>query len=44
MSLVFRFARRITVMAAGRIVTEGTPETIAADTQVRELYLGAAHA
>jgi branched-chain amino acid transport system ATP-binding protein len=40
MSLVFRFARRITVMVGGRILTEGTPAAIAADQQVRELYLG----
>jgi branched-chain amino acid transport system ATP-binding protein len=40
MSLVFRFARRITVMAGGRVVTEGPPAQIAADARVRELYLG----
>jgi branched-chain amino acid transport system ATP-binding protein len=40
MSLVFRFARRITVMAAGRVLTEGTPDAVAADARVRELYLG----
>ena len=40
MSLVFRFARRITVMAAGRVVTEGSPNVVAADARVRELYLG----
>jgi len=40
MSLVFRFAQRITVMVAGRVLTEGTPAAIAADRRVRELYLG----
>ena len=40
MSLVFRFAQRITVMAGGRVLTEGTPAAIAADAEVRELYLG----
>jgi ABC-type branched-subunit amino acid transport system ATPase component len=40
MDVVFRFARRITVMAAGAILTEGTPEEIAADEQVRAVYLG----
>jgi branched-chain amino acid transport system ATP-binding protein len=40
MSLVFRFAERITVMAGGRILTEGPPAAIAADARVRELYLG----
>jgi len=43
MSLVFRFAQRITVLAAGRIVTEGPPAEIAADARVRELYLGDEH-
>jgi len=40
MNVVFRFARRIIVMAAGRILVEGTPEEIAADARVREVYLG----
>jgi branched-chain amino acid transport system ATP-binding protein len=40
MALVFRFARRITVMAGGAILTEGTPTAIAADERVREVYLG----
>jgi ABC-type branched-subunit amino acid transport system ATPase component len=40
MSLVFRFARRITVLAAGRVVTEGSAEAVSADERVRELYLG----
>ena len=40
MSLVFRFAQRITVMVGGRILTEGTPSAIAGDRRVRELYLG----
>jgi branched-chain amino acid transport system ATP-binding protein len=40
MSLVFRFARRITVMVGGRVLTEGDPAAIADDARVRELYLG----
>jgi branched-chain amino acid transport system ATP-binding protein len=40
MSLVFRFARRITVMVSGRVLTEGAPADIAGDERVRELYLG----
>jgi branched-chain amino acid transport system ATP-binding protein len=40
MDLVFRFAERITVLAAGRILAEGTPESIARDERVREVYLG----
>jgi branched-chain amino acid transport system ATP-binding protein len=42
MELVFRFAERITVMVGGRVLTEGTPAEIAADRQVREVYLGEA--
>ena len=40
MNLVFRFAQRITVMASGRLLAEGTPSEIAADRRVREVYLG----
>jgi ABC-type branched-subunit amino acid transport system ATPase component len=40
MDVVFRFARRITVMAGGAILTEGTSEAIAADERVRAVYLG----
>lgn len=43
MDLVFRVARRIVVLVQGRILTEGTPEEIAADAKVRELYLGGSH-
>ncbi|GIK85533.1 MAG: ABC transporter ATP-binding protein [Betaproteobacteria bacterium] len=42
MELVFRFAERITVLVAGRMLTEGTPAEIAADPRVREVYLGEA--
>jgi branched-chain amino acid transport system ATP-binding protein len=42
MELVFRFAQRITVLVGGRVLTEGTPEEIAADPRVREVYLGEA--
>lgn len=38
--LVFRFAERITVMMAGKILCEGTPAEIAADQNVRTVYLG----
>jgi branched-chain amino acid transport system ATP-binding protein len=43
MNLVFRFASRIIVMVGGRILVEGTPQEIAADPRVREVYLGAGH-
>jgi branched-chain amino acid transport system ATP-binding protein len=39
MDLVFRFAERITVLASGAILAEGTPEAIARDPAVREAYL-----
>ena len=40
MDIVFRFASRIIVMVGGRILVEGTPQEIAADARVREVYLG----
>ena len=40
MDLVFRFARRITVLVQGTVLTEGTPAEIAADPRVRQVYLG----
>jgi branched-chain amino acid transport system ATP-binding protein len=40
MNFVFRFASRIIVMVGGRILVEGTPDEIAADPRVGEVYLG----
>ena len=40
MDLVFSFASRISVLVAGRLLTEGAPEAIAADERVRAVYLG----
>jgi branched-chain amino acid transport system ATP-binding protein len=40
MDLVFRLAKRITVLVQGEILVEGTPPEIAADPRVREVYLG----
>lgn len=42
MSLVFRFAERITVLVGGKVFTEGTPDEIAHDRRVKEVYLGEA--
>ena len=40
MDVVFRFASRITVLVAGEVLTEGTPDEISADERVRSVYLG----
>jgi ABC-type branched-subunit amino acid transport system ATPase component len=40
MHLVFRLAKRITVLVQGAILVEGTPAEIAADQRVRQVYLG----
>ncbi len=40
MDLVFSFATRITVLVNGTVLTEGTPAEIAADPQVKAVYLG----
>ena len=40
MDLVFSFASRISVLVAGRLLTEGEPDAIAADERVRAVYLG----
>src|SRR5258706_319027 len=42
MDLVFRFAQRITVLVQGQVLVEGTPEQIAGDRRVRDVYLGEA--
>jgi ABC-type branched-subunit amino acid transport system ATPase component len=44
MDLVFRFARRITVLVQGVVLVEGPPEEIASDKRVHDVYLGEAHA
>ena len=43
MQLVFKFSRRISVLVAGRILTEGSPAEIGTDPRVREVYLGKTH-
>jgi branched-chain amino acid transport system ATP-binding protein len=40
MDLVFRFAKRITVLVQGEVLVEGTPEEIAKDRRVHQVYLG----
>ncbi len=40
MELVFRLARRITVLVQGKVLVVGTPQEIAANPRVREVYLG----
>ena len=40
MDLVFEFANRITVLVNGAVLTEGTPQQIAHDPQVKAVYLG----
>jgi ABC-type branched-subunit amino acid transport system ATPase component len=42
---VFKFASFISVLVNGALFVQGTPEEIARDNRVREVYLGeAAHA
>ena len=40
MDLVFSFATRMTVLVNGAVLTEGDPDTIANDPQVKAVYLG----
>jgi branched-chain amino acid transport system ATP-binding protein len=43
MDLVFRFAQRITVLVQGEVLVEGTPDEIAHDKRVHQVYLGEQH-
>ena len=40
MDLVFRFARRISVLVNGAMLVEGTADEVARDPLVKEVYLG----
>jgi branched-chain amino acid transport system ATP-binding protein len=40
MDLVFSFAKRMTVLVNGTVLTEGDPDAIANDPRVKEVYLG----
>ena len=42
MDLVFRFADQISVLVSGALLTQGTPDQIANDPKVKEVYLGEA--
>jgi branched-chain amino acid transport system ATP-binding protein len=42
MDLIFRIAKKITVLVEGGILCEGTPDEISRDPRVREVYLGKA--
>jgi branched-chain amino acid transport system ATP-binding protein len=41
MRAIMRFSQRVVCLDAGRIVAEGTPATILADSMVQRIYLGA---
>ena len=40
MDLVFSFADRISVLVSGALLTEGPPDQVARDPQVKAVYLG----
>ena len=40
MDLVFRFATRIIVLAAGKVIAEGSPQEISVNEQVKQVYFG----
>jgi branched-chain amino acid transport system ATP-binding protein len=43
MHVVFTLARRISVLAQGRVIVEGPPEAVRGDERVQEAYLGGTH-
>ena len=43
MDLVFKFAKQITVLVQGKVLCEGTPDEIANDRRVHQVYLGESH-
>ncbi|WP_287496469.1 ABC transporter ATP-binding protein [Pandoraea sp. CB10b_02] len=43
MDLVFRFARRITVLVEGAVLMEGERDEVRRDPRVRDIYLGRRH-
>jgi len=40
MDLVFKFASRVLVLSAGRLIFQGLPQDVVADPEVRRAYLG----
>ena len=40
MEVVFRLAEKITVLHRGRVIADGSPDTVKADVSVQEAYLG----
>jgi ABC-type branched-subunit amino acid transport system ATPase component len=40
MDVIFRFAQEIIVLVQGRVLTRGEPAAIAANPEVRAVYLG----
>ena len=43
MDVAFRIADRITVLNQGRVIADGAPDAIRADTGIREIYFGKMH-
>jgi branched-chain amino acid transport system ATP-binding protein len=43
MHVVFSLADRVTVLAQGRIIAEGSPDEVRGNARVQEAYLGGAH-